>query len=85
MNGIQSIIMNKVTQSQKNTHGIHSLINGCYPKAQNKQHTIHRSQEAQEGGMKWGCFGSSEKGNKILTGAIKEKKYGTESEVKTSQ
>ena len=56
------------------------------PKAQNKKHIIHRRQEDQEeGGMKWGYFGSSEKGNKIHTGAIKEKKYGTESEVKASQ
>ena len=56
------------------------------PKIQNKQVTINRPQEAQEkGGMKWGCLGSSEKGNKILTGAIKEKKYGEETEVKASQ
>ena len=41
------------------------------PKAQNKQDTIHRPQEAQEEGRpKCGCFGFSEKGNKILTGVM---------------
>ena len=54
------------------------------PKAHNKQVTIHPAQEAQEeGGLKW-CFGSSEKRNKILTGAIKETKYGAETEVKAT-
>ena len=51
------------------------------PKAQNKQVTIHRPLEAQEEGTpKYECFGSSEKGNKILTGAIIETKCGAESE-----
>ena len=55
-------------------------------KAQNKQVTIHKPQEAQdEGGLKWGCFGFSVKGNKILTGAIKEAKCGAETEGKATQ
>jgi hypothetical protein len=29
---LENIILSKVTQSQKNTHGIHSLISGYYPK-----------------------------------------------------
>jgi hypothetical protein len=27
--GLESIILSEVTQSQKNTHGMHSLIGGC--------------------------------------------------------
>ena len=56
------------------------------PKTQNKQDTIHRLQEAQEEGRpKCECFGFSEKGNKILTGAIMETKYGAETEGKAIQ
>ena len=28
---LENIILSEVTQSQKNTHGMHSLISGCYP------------------------------------------------------
>ena len=36
-------------------------------------------------GLKWVCFGSSEKGNKILTGAIRETMCGIETEVRATQ
>jgi len=26
---LENIILNEITQSQKNTHGMHSLISGC--------------------------------------------------------
>ena len=55
------------------------------PKSQNKQVIIHRPQEAQEGGLKWKHFCFSEKGNKILTGAIMETKCRAETEGKATQ
>ena len=42
-------ILSEVTQSQKNTHGMNSLISRISPTAQNTQDTIHRPHEAQEG------------------------------------
>ena len=39
---LENIILSEVTQCQKNTHGMHSLISGYYPKAKNNQDTIHR-------------------------------------------
>ena len=54
---LEDIILSQVTQSQKNTHDMHSLISGYRPKAQNTQDTIHRPYEAQEEGRaKCGCF-----------------------------
>ena len=48
---IENIILNEVTQSQKNTHSMHSLISGDISrKAWNTQDTIHRSHKAQEEG-----------------------------------
>jgi len=32
---LENIILSEVTQSQKNTHGMHSLISGYYPKCLN--------------------------------------------------
>ena len=46
-----AIILSDVTQAQKNTHGLYSLISGYYPppaKPQNTQETIHRIYEAQQ-------------------------------------
>jgi hypothetical protein len=31
---LEGSILSEVTQSQKNTHGVHSLISGCYTEAQ---------------------------------------------------
>jgi len=45
---LEKIILSEVTQSQKSTHGMHSLISSISPKAQNTQDTIHRPYEAQE-------------------------------------
>jgi hypothetical protein len=54
---LENIILSEVTQSQKNTHGMHSLIS---PEAQNTQDTIHRPHEAQEEGRpRCGYFGPS--------------------------
>jgi hypothetical protein len=44
---LENIILSEVSQSQKNTHGIHSLMS---PEAQNTQGTIHKPHEAQEEG-----------------------------------
>ena len=80
---LENVILN---QSQKNTNGMHSLIVIVSSKVQNKQVTIPTPQEAQEeGGLKWECFGSSEKGNKILTGAYMETKCRSEMEGKAMQ
>jgi hypothetical protein len=54
---LEDIILSEVTQSQKNTHGKHSLISGIIPKAWNTQDIIHRPHETQEEGRpKCGCF-----------------------------
>jgi hypothetical protein len=47
---LENIILNEVTQSQKNTHGVHSvvLVDILSPEAQNTQDPIHRPYEAQE-------------------------------------
>jgi hypothetical protein len=42
---LENIFLSEVTQSQKNTHGMHSLIS---PKARNTQDTTQRSHEVQE-------------------------------------
>ena len=48
---LEDIILSEVTQSQKNTHGMHLLISGLIsPKVRNTQNTIHRPHEAQEEG-----------------------------------
>jgi hypothetical protein len=50
---LQYIILSEVTQSQKSTHDMHSLISGYYsrsPEAQNTQITLHRPHETQEEG-----------------------------------
>ena len=39
---LENIILSEVTQWQKNTRGMYSLISGYYPKAKNNQDTIHR-------------------------------------------
>ena len=53
--------LSEISRSQKSTGGIHSLISGLSPKAQNIQDNIHRSHEAQdqEGRSKCGCFSPS--------------------------
>ena len=58
---LENIILCEITQSQKNTYGMQSLISDKWiPKAQNNQDTIHRPHEAQEEGRtKCGYFGSS--------------------------
>ena len=57
---LENIILDEVTQSQKNTHGMLSLISDISPKSPNNQDTIHRLHEAQEEERpKCGCFGPS--------------------------
>ena len=50
MDRIENIILSEVTQSQKNTHAMHSLICVYYPIARNTQDITHRPHEAQEEG-----------------------------------
>ena len=38
---LENIIISEVTKSQKKTHGMHSLINGYYPR--NMEHPRHNS------------------------------------------
>ena len=53
---------------------------------QNTKDAIHRPHEAQgEGRSKCGCFGSSEKGDKILIGSNMEIKCRAETVVKVIQ
>ena len=74
---LTSVILSEITQSQKNTHGSYALTDKGILAQKLKINKIHRPQEAQEEERpEWGWFGSSEKGNKILTGAIMETKCG---------
>jgi hypothetical protein len=48
---LENIILSEATQSQKNTHDMHSLISGYYPRipeAWNFQDTIHKPHETEE-------------------------------------
>ena len=54
---LKNIILSEVTQSQKNTHDMRSLI---IPESQNTQDIIHRPNEVQkEGRPKCGYFSPS--------------------------
>lgn len=44
---LENIILSEVTQSQKKTHGIYSLVD-ISPKAWDTQDTMHRPHEVQE-------------------------------------
>ena len=66
---LEDIILSEVTQSEKNTHDMHSLISGYSPDAQNTQDTICKTYETQEeGGPKCGYFNSSQKGEQNAHG-----------------
>ena len=70
---LENIILSEVTKSQKNTHGMYSLIIQC----------LDYMKEAQEEERpKCGCFSPSQKGNKILTGGNMETKCGAQTEGK---
>ena len=44
---LENVILSELAQSQKNTHGMHSLILvNISPEAQNTQETIHTSNDA---------------------------------------
>ena len=47
---LENIILSEVTQSQKNIHGMHSLISRYSLEAWNTQDTIHISNDVQEEG-----------------------------------
>jgi hypothetical protein len=54
---LEDIILSEVTQSQKITRDMHSVIS---PEAQNTQDTINKLHETQEEGRpKYGYFGPS--------------------------
>ena len=54
---VENSMLSEVTQSKKNTYGMHSMK---WIEARNTQDTIHRPLEAQEEGKpKCGCFGPS--------------------------
>ena len=48
---LENIILSDVTQSQKYTYGMHSLISRYLPQTRNTQDIIHRPHEAQEEGI----------------------------------
>ena len=57
---VGNIILSEVTQSQKHTHGMYTVISGFSPEVWNTQDTIHRPYEAQkEGRPKCGHFSPS--------------------------
>jgi hypothetical protein len=57
---LEDIIRSDITQSQKNTHVMHSLIRGYYPRSWKTQDTIHKTHETQEEGRpKCGHFDPS--------------------------
>ena len=42
---LENIILSEVTQTQKDMHGMYSLISGFYPKAQNTHDTTQKTYE----------------------------------------
>jgi len=79
---LENIILSEVTQSQKNTHGMHSLISGYYPKSldyprYNPQTT--RSSRRRMTKVQMLQF-FSEGGTKIFRGGDMEIKFGAETE-----
>jgi hypothetical protein len=77
---LENIILSEVNQSQKNTHGIHSLIRMRIPKynSQNKWSSRIRKTKV------W-ILQTLRRGNKIPMGGDSETKYGVEIEGKTIQ
>ena len=60
MDNLKNIILSEITQSQKNTHDMYSLISDISPEAQNTQDTICKTHETQEEGRpKCGYFDPS--------------------------
>ena len=45
---VENIIMSEVTRTQKNIHGIYSLISEYYPKSINIQDTVLRTSNTQQ-------------------------------------
>jgi hypothetical protein len=56
---LEDIILSEVTQSQKNTHDMHSLISDISPEAQNTQDTICKTQTQEKGRIKCEYFDPS--------------------------
>ena len=80
---LENIILSEVIQSQKNTHGMHSLISCYLPKS--SEYPRYNSQitwSSRRSNTKCGWFSSSEKGNKVLIGVNMELKYRAETEEK---
>ena len=48
---VENIILSEINQTQKDMHGIYSLISGYYPppkKVPNTQDIVHRAQKGQQ-------------------------------------
>ena len=58
---LENIILSEVTQTEKDTHGMYSLISEYLPpKGQNIQDTVHRTQKGQQAEWpKWACFSTT--------------------------
>jgi hypothetical protein len=83
---LENIILSEVTQSQKNTDDMHSLITGFSPEAQNTQDTICKTHETQEAGRRnCGYFGLLRRGNKKPIEGVTETKCKAKTEGMTTQ
>jgi hypothetical protein len=49
---LENIILNEVTQTQKDVHGMYSIVSGCYQKKKKNNYKIpkivHRTQRCQQ-------------------------------------
>jgi hypothetical protein len=83
---LEDTILSEVTQSQKNTHDIHSLISGYWPRnpeARNIQDIIHKPNETQEGRPSVDTSIHLRMGNNAPMEGVTETKYGVETEEMT--
>jgi hypothetical protein len=67
---LDNIILSEVTQSEKNTHGMHSL-DIILKEAQNTQNTTHRPYESQEERRSHQSVGATvllSRGKRIISG-----------------
>jgi hypothetical protein len=74
---LENVILSEVTQSQENTHGIHSLIGGYYLRISKIQFTDHIKLKKKEEQCV-DAFVFLRRGNKILMRENTETKCGVD-------
>jgi hypothetical protein len=79
---LENIILSEVTQSQKNTHGMHSLISRYQPQSSDKTQITDYMKLKKKKDQSVGALVLLRNWNKILTGVTTETMCRAETEVK---